>query len=207
MQCPLCRSSKAKPFASEKSLTYFHCEDCDLRFLDSASHLSHVNEKARYDEHNNDSGDPRYRDFLRPLVQAITARMPEGHGLDFGAGKDSPIPHMLPENFKITPYDPNYFPDKAALARPYDFIAASEVLEHVREPDKEMKLLRSLLKPGGLLAVMTLLYKPETDFLSWFYRRDPTHVVFYSETTVRWLKEHYQFSKLELLSDRLFLLS
>jgi SAM-dependent methyltransferase len=40
-------------------------------------------------------------------------------------------------------------------AGPYDLVLALEVLEHVREPQKEIEKLRSLLKEGGYLLITT----------------------------------------------------
>jgi hypothetical protein len=42
-----------------------------------------------------------------------------------------------------------------------------------------------MLRPGGILAVMTSLWNERTDFASWYYRLDPTHVVFFHEETFR----------------------
>ena len=48
----------------------------------------------------------------------------------------------------------------------------------------------ALVRPGGLLAVMTGFQpKGAGDFSNWHYRRDPTHVVFYAEKTFALLAE------------------
>jgi hypothetical protein len=42
-------------------------------------------------------------------------------------------------------------------------------------------------------AVMTAIITDATDFPSWYYRRDPTHVVFYSTRTFEWIAGHFGF--------------
>lgn len=44
--------------------------------------------------HNNDVHDPRYQNFVRPLVALIESRQHPSHrGLDFGAGSGPVISH------------------------------------------------------------------------------------------------------------------
>ncbi len=77
------------------------------------------------------------------------------------------------------------------LAKTYDFITCSEAAEHFHRPAEEFERLDRMLRPGGWLAVMTAFRPKDRDFLSWYYRRDPTHVVFYREGTFRRLGERF----------------
>ena len=52
-------------------------------------------------------------------------------------------------------YDPFYAPDESVWSRAYDFITATEVLEHLHEPARELDRLFAALRPGGWLGVMT----------------------------------------------------
>ena len=81
-------------------------------------------------------------------------------------------------------WDPIYRPDAAALERTYDFITCTEVVEHMHRPAEEFRRLDHLLRPGGRLGVMTVFQTDDTRFAGWHYRRDPTHVVFYRESTL-----------------------
>ena len=60
----------------------------------------------------------------------------------------------------------------------------TETAEHFYEPNKEFMRLDSLLEKGGWLGVMTNFYNDSIDFEDWYYRKDPTHVVFYTEQTL-----------------------
>ena len=102
-------------------------------------------------------------------------------------------------------YDPYYAPDADALARPYDFVTCTEVVEHFHQPARDWSRLTGLLKPGGWLGVMTQLAPPPESFLQWRYRRDPTHVSFYSLATFRWIAGRFGFAMEQVRSDVVFL--
>jgi 2-polyprenyl-3-methyl-5-hydroxy-6-metoxy-1,4-benzoquinol methylase len=111
---------------------------------------------------------------------------------------------MLRERgYAVNVYDPIYWPDKSVLQKTYDFIVASEVAEHFHNPLAEFQKLHGLLNKGGALVLMTLLVTNKIDFEAWYYRKDPTHVVFYSEKTLNWIKENLGFTSIESDSTRL----
>ncbi len=89
-------------------------------------------------------------------------------------------------------YDPFYADDPALLERRYDFITATEVIEHFRTPRAEFERLFALLKPGGLLGVMTKRVIDREAFARWHYKNDLTHISFFSIPTLRWLAERYR---------------
>jgi hypothetical protein len=100
---------------------------------------------------------------------------------------------MLTEaGLRVHLYDPFYAPDPAVWTRRYDFIAASEVIEHLYHPRAELHRLFSVLAPGGYLAVMTRWVGDDAAFLRSRYIRDPTHVCFYSAATCRWIASRWQ---------------
>lgn len=148
-------------------------------------------EAAQYRLHRNDVNDQGYRRFLTKLVGPLAQRLPDGaHGLDFGCGPGPVGAVMLRERgFAVAEFDPLFAPDQTVLNRQYDFILCSEVFEHFHHPAREIARLDDLLKPGGWLGVMTGFEQPEQDFATWHYRRDPTHVVFYRETTLQWIAD------------------
>ena len=49
--------------------------------------------------------------------------------------------------------------------------------------------VHGLLRPGGLLGIMTTFQTDDARFAGWHYRRDPTHVVFYRESTLAFIAE------------------
>jgi 2-polyprenyl-3-methyl-5-hydroxy-6-metoxy-1,4-benzoquinol methylase len=87
------------------------------------------------------------------------------------------------DGFKVSLYDPFFYPDTNVLSLKYDFITCTETAEHFYNPFKEFNTLDKLLKPGGWLGIMTSFLTTHDMFENWYYRRDPTHVTFYAKKT------------------------
>lgn len=98
---------------------------------------------------------------------------------------------MADAGFPCEAYDPFFFPNAALLTRSYDYVACSEVVEHSYDPAGTFSLFHRLLASGGLLGVMTRFYGHEAPFGEWWYRRDPTHVCFFAESTMRWIARRH----------------
>jgi len=86
----------------------------------------------------------------------------------------------------------------------YDFIVSCEVIEHFYNPAQEFKLLNKLLKKHAPLVVKTDLHDSNTNFDTWYYRLDPTHVAFYSVQTLEWIRNSYGFKSLDRVSARTY---
>lgn len=120
---------------------------------------------------------------------------PGSHGLDFGSGPGPTLSVMFEEvGHPMATYDCFYAVKPWVLEKQYDFITASEVLEHLYNPDMELDRLWTLLKPGGFLGVMTRLVEDLETFDGWWYKNDPTHVCFFSRSTFEWLAARWQAS-------------
>jgi SAM-dependent methyltransferase len=185
--CPVCRAPAPRPFLNVDGRDYWRCGNCEVLFLDPGQHPRPGDEYEHYLTHQNDPDDPRYRRFLAKLVHQLLERLEPGLlGLDYGCGPGSALAAMLREaGHEVALYDPFFHPDPSPLGRTYDFITCTEVAEHFHHPADEFDRLEGLLRPGGWLAVMTCFQTDDARFAGWHYRRDPTHVVFYRETTLR----------------------
>jgi 2-polyprenyl-3-methyl-5-hydroxy-6-metoxy-1,4-benzoquinol methylase len=157
-------------------------------FVPARYHLSASDEKAHYDLHQNHPGNEGYRRFLSRLFAPIRARVSvPARGLDFGSGPGPTLSVMFAEaGYDIAIYDPYYAADPSVWQRRYDFITASEVVEHLYAPGPVMTRLFDLLEPGGWLGLMTKLVTDRAAFGSWHYKNDPTHVCFFSRETWQW---------------------
>ncbi len=188
-RCPLCSRRQPIPFHRDRQREYFRCRICRLVFVPPGYHLDREAEKAEYDRHQNPTDDPGYRRFLSRLFLPLQARLaPGSRGLDFGAGPGPALAVMLrAAGHDVAIYDPFYAPDQAVLNARYDFITASEVVEHLRRPGPDLDRLYRLLTPGGLLGIMTKRVIDRERFTRWHYIRDPTHVCFFSRSTFAWL--------------------
>ncbi|MCE2571047.1 class I SAM-dependent methyltransferase [Motilimonas eburnea] len=191
--CPLCGSSQVRFFLVDKKRDYFCCQDCDLRFADALHFLYGEAEKAIYDCHINDPDDQRYQAFLNRLVAPLSAKLaPQSVGLDYGCGPGPTVSQMLAQaGHQVALYDPFYYPNKDVLTKQYDFVTCTEVVEHFYQPARDWPKLFALLKPHGWLAVMTQLASNDAQFQRWYYKGDPTHVSFYSQTTMNWIAAQF----------------
>jgi 2-polyprenyl-3-methyl-5-hydroxy-6-metoxy-1,4-benzoquinol methylase len=151
-------------------------------------YLDRAQERREYDKHQNSTDDPGYRRFLDRLCQPLLAVLDENaSGLEFGCGPGPALACMLREaGHTVTLYDSFYYPDRDALTQTYDFISATEVVEHLHKPGAVLESLWAMLRDGGVLAVMTKLVLDEAAFSRWHYKNDPTHVVFFSQPTWQW---------------------
>lgn len=201
MTCLLCQSSSTDAFTVEKKPIhrYFHCERCDLIFVDPEQRPLPEDERARYDLHQNEDTSG-YRKFLEPLIQEIQnyslmiSKTPsEVKILDYGCGPTAFFSKMLAEqSFKAANYDIFYFSDQVPLQTSYDVITSTEVWEHFHDPLAEITQLLKILKTFGLLTVMTSAHPGARLFPDWQYRRDLTHVIFFSERTMRWIADQFE---------------
>lgn len=189
LRCPVCRASAPQPFLSADGRDYWRCETCAARFLDPAQFPSRDAEYADYLHHENHPDDPGYRRFLSRLAAPLLARLPAAsRGLDYGCGPGPALAAMLREaGHEMALYDPCFPPNSGALAKVYDFVTCTETAEHFHHPAEEFTRLMALVRPGGWLAVMTSSQTDDARFRDWHYRKDPTHVVFYREETLRYL--------------------
>ncbi len=189
-ECPVCTSDQIAPLLCDRQGRRYHaCASCQARFLDAAFHLPLQAQKAHYLTHENEVDDPGYRAFLARLADPLLARLqPAACGLDYGCGPGPALAAMLCEaGHDVALYDPLFAPDADALVHTYDFVTCTEVAEHFHHPASEFARLAGLLRPGGILAVMTMFQTDDARFESWHYRLDPTHVVFYRPETFAWL--------------------
>ena len=188
--CPVCKGIDVEQLLRDRQGRVYHrCNTCQVRFLDPAFHLTADAERTHYLTHENDVQDPRYRAFLSRVADPLLARLqPGARGLDYGCGPGPALAAMLLDaGHAVALYDPFFVPDTAVLDDRYDFVTCTEVAEHFHDPAGEFARLAAMLKPGGILAVMTMFQTDDDRFDGWHYRLDPSHVVFYRPETFAWL--------------------
>ena len=166
------------------------CQVCNLVFVLPWQFISAEEEKSRYDLHQNSPEDQGYRSFLnRIFIPMQTCLPPASCGLDFGSGPVPVLSVMFEEaGHSMTTFDYFYEHVPSVFERQYDFITATEVVEHLHNPKEELERLWACLKQGGRLGIMTKLTPYTTDaFSNWHYKNDSTHVCFFSQRTFQWL--------------------
>lgn len=202
-KCPLCPISQQRPnlqvdvhknishYHSDKYRSYCLCATCGLVFVPEQFHLNFSAQKKIYDKHNNDPQDLGYQNFLNRLMKVLIPKLrPTAEGLDFGCGPGPVLADMLrTAGYSMDVYDPIYAPNTGIFTKQYDFITATEVIEHFCNPAESIQKMWQCLKPNGWLGIMTKRVTSQNAFKNWHYIRDITHVSFFSEPCFEWLAD------------------
>lgn len=206
--CPLCNSTDISLFHKDEYGTHYLCRMCKLISSDPADLPSPEEELERYDEHENDPNDPNYRTFLNQLFEPLESLLEaNSKGLDFGSGPGPTLSVMFEEmGHTVNLYDPFYAYNLTVFEEEYDFITSTETFEHLHHPRKEIDRLWNCLKPGGYLGIMTKIANDDIDFFSdWHYKKDLTHVTFFTKQTFLWLAD-YLNALVNFPADRVIIL-
>lgn len=190
LRCPLC-GGRAAPFIAatrKTSRRYHRCEVCGLITLAPSQRPTAAAAKARYLLHDNNPEDEGYREFVsafanRALIPNIA---PGARVLDFGSGPRPLLAPLLSDlGYRCDLYDPHFAKTRAWRKRTYDAIALHEVAEHLANPGATLGILADLIAPGGIIAIRTrFLADQGPDFAQWWYRMDPTHLSFYTPSSL-----------------------
>jgi len=204
--CPLCNSTNTSLFCSHETGSYHLCESCHLVFVLKQVHLNEADEKSRYDLHTNNPSDAGYRKYLSKVANPVIHRVKKNaKGLDFGSGPGPTLSLIFEEaGYTMNIYDHFYAKHEEVLTENYDFITSTEVVEHLYQPKKVLDGLWSLINEGGLLCLLTQPYPRAEEFASWYYKKDPTHVCFFSLETMQFLAKIWQ-AELEVISKDIFI--
>lgn len=204
-RCPLCGAPG--PFAGVPDVRKRQlnlCPNCRLVFASAADLPAPEAEKQRYAKHWNGPGDAGYVAFLRQAVAPARPFLePDMRGLDYGCGH-SPTLHLLlaEAGLRCENYDVFFRPEWPA--GPFDFLFATEVVEHFHRPADEWPRMLSLLRPGGVLTAMTAPWEDAAAFRTWGYASDVTHVAFYHRQTFDWIRARYGLVELDHANPRVW---
>ena len=131
-------------------------------------------------------------------IDAFLSALPKEKNLDildFGCGPGPALAQMLRDSgYKMDLYDPLFWDDNSALEKSYDFVTCTETIEHFSNPASDFALLDSVVKDEGVLAVMTSILYKEVIFEDWYYKLDPTHVSFYTPSTMEWISNKFNWA-------------
>lgn len=196
IDCPVCAKSTDIILTSDFDKEYHLCSNCELIFLDSKYFISHEEEKDRYSKHDNNAQNKGYVKMFKNFISvAIEPFIQEGMALEFGCGHGPVLGDMLKDmGFLVDLYDYYFYPEWEPEKDKYDLVTTTEVLEHIANPNTAFEVFSKVIKPGGLLSLMTLFAPQDKSvFSSWWYAKDDTHIVFYTEKTIAYLAKKYGF--------------
>jgi len=195
LKCHIC-AKEALSFKDTKTdILYYYCKGCEYIFKSPEHHHDLAIQKKRYDLHQNDKNHPGYRayyqyflDFVMPLASHVVS-----DALDFGCGASALLSEMMTETgISCDYYDPIYHPNLPDENKKYDLIVSTEVFEHLHQPKAVFEKLLNRLNADGILAIQTQFHNNNSeDFLQWYYRRDATHIVFFTPKTFKVLCDRF----------------
>jgi SAM-dependent methyltransferase len=195
--CNLCGFNKVNPLIipNDKRI-YYYCSECCLIFVDTVCHLDKEMEKKILSSQNQSIDKAEYVEYVNQIIQMVLPYINEENiGLDYGCGPSPTLTYLLEkENITCFNNDNNF--GYTHPYKEYDFIFAIECLEKFKEPDKEFDKILTLLKPGGILGVMTETYPEINRFRFWHNRQDRIHVSYYHRNTISYFMDN---KDLELL--------
>lgn len=188
--CKICGSGTREIIHEKTAVRYHCCPVCEFISMDESFLLTAEEEKRRYDAHENSLEDPSYVEYFRRFIDAAIRDncRSGGRGLDFGSGPSPVLATLLERDygFVMDIHDPFYAPGKPFLGKTYDLVTCTEVVEHLRDPMGYFRVFEGLLEEDGLLAIMTSFHpKDDEVFLNWHYRRDASHISFYTLKTMQ----------------------
>ncbi len=185
MKCPFCQKFGADLFDRDSFREFFLCASCTIIFVPRTSLPDPLEEKKRYDAHQNDESDPGYRQYLMKTVRPVISELKGiGLGLDFGCGKTQLLGKLFHDHgYAMDSYDLFYLPDESIWEKSYDFVVMNEVIEHLGDPMGTIERLKTICR--GPLFVRTKFYPTsQKEFTNWFYKRDLTHVQFFNRNSL-----------------------
>jgi hypothetical protein len=158
--------------------------------------ISKKEEVNRYLEHDNNLQNEGYVEMFQKKINIIKEVCPKVKiVLDYGCGYAPVLKTLLErQGYDASVYDLNFFPDKNPNKK-YDLIISTETFEHIKKPGEELVHLIPKISNKGYLAVMTRFYPIKKNnlclesFGKWYYKRDPTHIAFYSQKTFSWMAD------------------
>ena len=201
--CPLCGSTGPFEKVVDVRKRYHRvCGRCRLIFVEDRFLPPPEEERARYAKHQNGPWDAGYVAFLRQVLEpALPHLNPRMRGLDYGCGHHPTLCRLLEESgFRCENYDAFFFPEWPAGS--FDYLFATEVVEHFHRPAVDWGRMAALLRPGGILTVMTAPWTTLEEFTAWGYASDGTHVAFYRRETMEWICGAFGFEGVESRSLR-----
>jgi len=149
-------------------------------------------ERDRYLLHDNSLENGGYRSYLESFLEAVFSFSAICAGytpgkwkiLDYGSGPSPSLSVLMRKRGdEVRSWDPFFAPDTPRFRTGADLVTCLEVAEHFYEPRKDFALMARGLKAGGFLALGTQCI-PSVPFDLWWYRQDPTHVSFYTESAL-----------------------
>lgn len=199
--CKICQNKTRPIFDKQFKINYHQCLECGFLFIEPQNLPSRDEELKIYLQHNNSIENEGYVSMLRDFIDRTVKPYSKGESvLDFGSGPNPVLAQIMEQDgFNVDIYDPFFSPTEVFKNKAYDVITSTEVFEHLQHPLKMFEQLYQALKPGGIIALMTMFHPDDDEvFQNWWYRRDITHISFYTHKTFTQIAKSFNMNILLL---------
>jgi 2-polyprenyl-3-methyl-5-hydroxy-6-metoxy-1,4-benzoquinol methylase len=167
-------------------------------------------EKAHYDKHENSFESLGYVEMFEKFITKAIEPYFETieSALEFGCGSGPVLAELLRRRgLSVDQYDLYYFPKKVYKGKQYDLITSTEVFEHLQDPISVLTTLVDSLNSNGYIVLMTQF--PSADdkaFLDWWYRRDITHISFFTPKSFEIMAEKVGLTVIQTIKPNIVVL-
>jgi len=196
-KCLICNSLTNIVNDSQIKVTYSVCENCGFIFKNIEFHPNLEKELKQYTCHNNSFESAGYVKIFEDLIsEYIKPLNIHGKVLEYGSGPGPVLKELLMrEELDVYDFDPIFNDNKDYENHRYQLITSTEVAEHFKDPLREFSHLFSLLDEKGYLLIVTKFRNMDlNEFLNWWYRRDSTHLSFYTIKAFKEIEKKFNFS-------------
>jgi len=206
-QCKICQADVSLLSDSKKELSYYRCCSCGFVYLDDKFIVDKESEKSQYDMHENSFESAGYvkmfEDFIEKAILPYEKDI--NNSLEFGCGSGPVLAELLRrKGLSVDIYDLYFYPKKVYEGKTYDLITSTEVFEHLRNPIEVLKLLVEHTNDKGYIVLMTKFPpKDDKEFLAWWYRRDPTHISFFTPESFEVMAEKVGLKVLKIIDNNI----
>ncbi len=206
-QCKICQGMTSKMEDQKKSLCYYRCHHCGFIYLDDVHLIDEPSEKKHYEQHNNSFESLGYVKMFEDFIDVAVVPYEKNikRVMDFGCGRGPVLAELLRRRgMEVDKYDLYFYPEKVYEGKAYELIVSTEVFEHLQEPLKILKLLSDHTVTNGYIVLMTR-FPPQEDeaFIGWWYRRDVTHISFFTPKSFEVMAEKTGLKMIKTLNGNI----
>lgn len=209
MPCPICRSESTRSLFVHEGFDIRRCASCDHLWAAGGAPSDYTNQASLVECYRND--EPAHRALMRKSLRQIRPWLrPGARILDFGCGPGLFVLEARAQGFDAVGIDIAFWVAAAAAhwdlplhvgpietapyeAASFDAVVSIVSYEHLEDPVAITGHLARLVKPGGILAVVSV---PHSRGIAWLMARrnwwdiaPPEHLQFFSRRSLRCLLE------------------
>jgi len=206
-RCKICFAKTRAMRDEKKDYIYYRCLSCGFVYLDDKFIVDIDSEKSQYEMHQNSFESLGYVKMFEDFIDVAITPYEDSieSALEFGCGPGPVLAELLSRRgMEMDKYDIYFYPKKVYQGKQYDLITSTEVFEHLQKPMEILEILAKHTRDGGYIILMTK-FPPSEDkeFLNWWYRRDVTHISFFTPKSFEVMAEKVGLEVLRIINDNI----